>query len=375
MSLKLWLCACSHFSYKFPLLRPEFSITNGRKSMSKSPDCYKKLMITINGRSTGPTILAQEGDTVTVEVTNKLLSENLAIHWHGIRKIGTCWSDGTEGVTQCPVVHGDTFKYEFKVERIGTSWSDGTEGVIQCPVAHGPSNMSSRLTGLELICTTHYGMLRESGLYGSIRVSVPNNLTVTFAYDYDRSIILTEQYHKSTYEQATRLSSIPFVWIGESQSLLIQGKGKFNCSSASLIADTCNTSNPEYSPYAITVIPGKTYRLRVASLTALSTLSFQIEGHNRTVVEADGHYVEPFVVKNLFIYSGETYSVLIKADQDPSRNYWMTTNVVSRTPVNTSEGLGFNFSIIIQTIQGDLLQLFHQLVLFGMTEHPDWFKV
>ena len=57
-----------------------------------------------------------------------------------------------------------------------------------------------------------------------------------------------------------------------------------------------------------------------------------------TVVEADGHYVEPFVVKNLFIYSGETYSVLIKADQEPSRNYWMTTNVVSRSP-NTTNGL------------------------------------
>ena len=61
------------------------------------------------------------------------------------------------------------------------------------------------------------------------------------------------------------------------QSLLIQGKGKFNCSSSSLTADTCNTSNPECSPYAITVIPRKTYRLRVASLTALSALSFQIE--------------------------------------------------------------------------------------------------
>ena len=61
------------------------------------------------------------------------------------------------------------------------------------------------------------------------------------------------------------------------QSLLIQGKGKFNCSSSSLTAGTCNTSNSECSPYAITVIPGKTYRLRVASLTALSALSFQIE--------------------------------------------------------------------------------------------------
>ena len=62
-----------------------------------------------------------------------------------------------------------------------------------------------------------------------------------------------------------------------------------------------------------------------------------------TVVEADGHYVEPFVVQNLFIYSGETYSVLVKADQDPTRNYWITSNIVSRPP-KTSAGLGiFNY--------------------------------
>lgn len=61
-----------------------------------------------------------------------------------------------------------------------------------------------------------------------------------------------------------------------------------------------------------------------------------------TVVEADGHYVEPFVVKNLFIYSGETYSVIIKANQDPSRNYWMTTNVVSRNATGSAPpGLAF----------------------------------
>lgn len=55
-----------------------------------------------------------------------------------------------------------------------------------------------------------------------------------------------------------------------------------------------------------------------------------------TVVEADGHNVEPFVVQNLFIYSGETYSVLIKADQNPNRNYWATTNIVSRNATFTT---------------------------------------
>lgn len=68
-----------------------------------------------------------------------------------------------------------------------------------------------------------------------------------------------------------------------------------------------------------------------------------LQGHNMTVVEADGHYVEPFEVKNLFIYSGETYSVLIKADQDPTRNYWIQTDVVSRKPNTTSGSAIFNY--------------------------------
>ncbi|KAF0914428.1 hypothetical protein E2562_028512 [Oryza meyeriana var. granulata] len=51
-----------------------------------------------------------------------------------------------------------------------------------------------------------------------------------------------------------------------------------------------------------------------------------------TVVKADGYYVTPAVVKNLFIYSGETYSVLVTANQDPNRNYWLASNVVSRKP-------------------------------------------
>lgn len=84
----------------------------------KSPDCYKKLVITINGRTPGPTILAQQNDTVIVEVKNSLLTANTAIHWHGIRQIGTPWFDGTEGVTQCPILPGDTFVYKFVVDRV-----------------------------------------------------------------------------------------------------------------------------------------------------------------------------------------------------------------------------------------------------------------
>ncbi|XP_047964888.1 L-ascorbate oxidase-like [Salvia hispanica] len=196
----------------------------------KSPDCYKKLTITINGRSPGPSIVAREGDTIVVELKNSLFTENVAIHWHGIRQIDTPWMDGTEGVTQCPILPADTFVYKFVVDRV--------------------------------------------------------------------SFYFFQQKHISIILYTMILCAL----------------------------------------YAITVVPGKTYRLRIGSLTALSALSFEIEGHNMTVMEADGHYVEPFTVKNLFIYSGETYSVLVTADQDPSRNYWISAKIVSRNS-NTTNGL------------------------------------
>ncbi|KAL3818898.1 hypothetical protein ACJIZ3_004803 [Penstemon smallii] len=307
----LILCLCVLFhGITIPLIEAKIRHYKWEvKYEYKSPDCHKKLAITINGGTPGPTIIAQQGDTVVVELQNGLLTENVAIHWHGIRQIGTPWMDGTEGVTQCPILPAETFVYKFVVDRPGT-----------------------------YMYHAHYGMQREAGLYGAIRVSLPDGQIEPFSYDYDRSIILNDWYHKSAYEQAVGLSSIPFVWVGEPQSILIQGRGKFNCNTSGIASGLCNATNPECSPYVLTVVPGKTYRLRIGSLTALSALSFEIEGHNMTVVEADGHYVEPFVVQNLFIYSGETYSVLIKADQSPSRNYWASAKVVSRNS-STPNGL------------------------------------
>ena len=62
-------------------------------------------------------------------------------------------------------------------------------------------------------------MQRDAGLYGSIRVALPDGQLEPFTYDYDRSIILNDWYHKSTYELSTGLSSIPFAWVGEPQVL------------------------------------------------------------------------------------------------------------------------------------------------------------
>ena len=36
-------------------------------------------------------------------------------HWHGILQSGTNYNDGTGFVTQCPIVPGDSYQYDFKV--------------------------------------------------------------------------------------------------------------------------------------------------------------------------------------------------------------------------------------------------------------------
>lgn len=91
---------CYMIPVRFLLFIPIIALLNGYgvearirrykwevKNEFKSPDCYRKLVITINGRTPGPTIRAQQNDTIVVEVANSLFTENIAIHWHGIRQV------------------------------------------------------------------------------------------------------------------------------------------------------------------------------------------------------------------------------------------------------------------------------------------------
>uniref|UniRef100_I1NM12 Uncharacterized protein n=1 Tax=Oryza glaberrima TaxID=4538 RepID=I1NM12_ORYGL len=40
------------------------------------------------------------------------------------------------------------------------------------------------------------------------------------------TVLLNDWWHRSTYEQAAGLASVPIVWVGEPQSLLINGRSR-----------------------------------------------------------------------------------------------------------------------------------------------------
>lgn len=276
--------------------------------MFGSPDCQEHVVMGINGQFPGPTLRAQAGDTIVVELTNKLSTEGVVIHWHGIRQIGTPWADGTASISQCAINPGETFVYRFEVDKPGTYFYHG-----------------------------HLGMQRSAGLYGSLIVDVAKGEKEPFHYDGEFNLLLSDWWHQSVHEQEVGLSSNPLRWIGEPQSLLINGRGQFNCSLAAKYSNAsvseCKFNGTEKcAPQILRVEPNKTYRIRIASSTSLASLNLAIGGHKLLVVEADGNYVTPFAVDDMDIYSGESYSVLLRTDQDPTKNYWLSIGVRGREP-------------------------------------------
>ena len=65
--------------------------------------------------------------TSIVKASLRFLTLSLLIyffqHWHGFFQKGTAWADGPAFVTQCPIVTGNSFLYDFPVgDQPGTFW-------------------------------------------------------------------------------------------------------------------------------------------------------------------------------------------------------------------------------------------------------------
>lgn len=83
--------------------------------ITANPDGVFRPMTVINGKFPGPMIVANEGDTIVIDVFNHAKNAT-SIHWHGLFQNGTNHMDGTVGVTQCPIAPGEMFRYEFTVQ-------------------------------------------------------------------------------------------------------------------------------------------------------------------------------------------------------------------------------------------------------------------
>lgn len=110
------------------------------------PDGLELDVWAYNGTVPGPELRVDLGDTVVVELANRL-PEPTTIHWHGVRVPNDM--DGVPWLNQDPVEPGESFTYEFRPPDAGTFW------------------FHSHTRGAEQL---------ERGLYGSLVVEDPREV-------------------------------------------------------------------------------------------------------------------------------------------------------------------------------------------------------
>eukprot|EP01025_Chloroclados_australasicus_P028233 TRINITY_DN279_c0_g1_i1.p1 TRINITY_DN279_c0_g1~~TRINITY_DN279_c0_g1_i1.p1 ORF type:complete len:599 (+),score=58.06 TRINITY_DN279_c0_g1_i1:26-1798(+) len=263
------------------------------------PDGFKSMVVLTNGQFFAPEIRVQQNDQIHASFTNNFVTDVFTVHWHGIRQHGSQWYDGTHMGTQCSIL--DEFTYKFVAEEEPGSY-----------FYHG-----------------HQGAMRIAGLQGPFIIEDPPELKAQLGYDEDFTLFFQDWYHEDATLQLLGLDqpvqgTYPhppyFTWVGDPATYLINGKGYWNATGEDVSETNFNQSMAAFETF--TVEPGKTYMLRIIGATSLSYSNVWIEGHNMTVVRADGQLLEPFEVDSIDVNTGDRYDVIIQANQ-PSGHYFI----------------------------------------------------
>ncbi len=255
----------------------------------------------VNGQLPGPIIKFQEGDDITIRVTNKL-DEMTTIHWHGI--ILDAEMDGVPGISFPGIAPGETFVHTFKAVQHGTYWYH----------AH----------------TLH----EQTGVYGALIIE-PKNKELEPKVDRDYPVILSDWTDEDpidvfmnlkkmggyyNYQQLTLGDFIDDVSIlGISEAVAkrrVWNKTRmsptdFSDVSAATYTYLMNGNSPT-SNWTGLAKAGEKVRLRFICAATASYFDVRIPGLKLTVISTDGQAVIPVTVDEFRVGPGETYDVIVE---------------------------------------------------------------
>ncbi|KAF2171368.1 multicopper oxidase [Zasmidium cellare ATCC 36951] len=234
----------------------------------------------------GPKIEANWGDTIIVHLKNSMQNNGTSLHFHGIRQNYTNEMDGVPSITQCAVAPGDSFTYTFKASNYGTSWYH-----------------------------SHFALQTYEGVFGPMVIHGPTDEV----YDDEQMIVVQDWSHAtadSMYQSAQTVGPAPDHGPRTLDTGLINGVNVWGVDGA---------ANATGQRFKMTVIQGKTYRLRLVNTAIQSTFKFYIDGHKFKVFAMDFVPIIPYETTIVNINIGQRYDLLFKADQ-PIDNYWMRSD-------------------------------------------------
>lgn len=261
----------------------------------------QSIATTINGQIPGPTLVWQEGETVTLHVTN-YLKDSSSIHWHGI--ILPASMDGVPGISFEGIPPGETFTYKFKVQQHGTYWYH-----------------------------SHSGYQEQTGLYGAIVIKPKEK--EPFSFDRDYVVLLSDwsdEKPTAIYKKLKKMSD----YYNFSQRTVgdffdeVKTKGFKEAFSDRKTWNEMRMTDRDISDitsYTYTYLmngqnpatqfkalfnKGEKIRLRFINGAAMTYFDVRIPGLKMTVVATDGNYIKPIDIEEFRIGVAETYDVVVE---------------------------------------------------------------
>lgn len=234
----------------------------------------KQQGILINGQFPGPQIDCVTNDNLVINVFNSL-DEPFLLSWNGIQQRRNSWQDGVYG-TNCPIPPGQNFTYNLQVkDQIGSYF-------------YFPS----------------LAFHKAAGGFGGIKIASRSVIPVPFAPPAGDYTILAGDWFKQNHTDLKAILDggldLPFP-----DGLLINGRGA--------------------GGYTFTVDQGKTYRFRISNVGLTTSINVRIEGHKMMLVEVEGTHTLQNTYSSLDIHLGQSYSVLVTADQ-PAKDYYIVAS-------------------------------------------------
>jgi len=256
---------------------------------------------TINGQIPGPILVWQEGETVTLHVTNHL-KKTSSIHWHGI--ILPTDMDGVPGLSFDGIPPGETFTYRFKVKQHGTFWYH-----------------------------SHSGFQEQTGLYGTIVIKPKRK--EPFTYDKDYIVQLSDWSDENPTTMYKKLKQMSDYYNFSQRTVgtffdEVKEKGFSNAFAERKMWNSMRMSDRDISDitgYTYTLLmngqnpttqfkalfkKGEKIRLRFVNSAAMTFFDIRIPGLKMRVVAADGNHIKPVSVDEFRIGVAETYDVIVE---------------------------------------------------------------
>jgi len=264
-----------------------------------------RIATTVNGSLPAPLLRLREGDTVTLNVTNRL-KEATSIHWHGLLLPNAM--DGVPGLTFRGIAPGETFTYRFPVRQAGTYWYHSHSGMQEQIGLYGPMIIEPRA--------------REPYSYQRDHVVMLSDWT-----DEDPMTVMSNLKQQSDYYNHNRRTLGTFTQDAKRDGVgaavddrLMWGGMRMSPTDLADVTGATYTylmnGQPPNANWTGLFARGEKVRLRFINGSSMTTFDIRIPGLTMTVVQADGSDVAPVEVEAFRIGVAETYDVIVAPRQD-----------------------------------------------------------